>query len=273
MFERVKHLHSKKAGGETLKGKELFEIESWEKMREYPDLKEADLTDESDLMLLAWVIETFMAFVCRRKTGAEGKRESSRTRTLEFYNKLFEHVTLDDLVFMFVQVQNNINKWRLVWHAFEEKLVPAWEHHKDPEDCECNKKSLAGKDNEAANLELVNLINDRGYEFPKGAGVAGTDGRRRYNHLTEYFFDHYFNTRDNPNAVEANRRALIKAIIAFAETKGDVPATEEDIVDAGYGNGKKDKNGGREQEHDNTKMVSIMDSQWDGFEGFEITAV
>ena len=129
-----------------------------EKMKDYPHFQEVDLTKKEDLNLLAWVVETFMAFVCKKPIN---KEERGRSRTLEFYDALFEHMTLDDLVFMFVQVQNNINKWKLVWEAFKRDLVPAWRNHGHPEDCECTKKSLKGKPEFEKSLELVTLINSR----------------------------------------------------------------------------------------------------------------
>ena len=244
----------------------LLGIESWEKLKGYPRLNEADLTKPADLELLAWVVETFMTFVCAKQTSGVTKKDRNRVRTVEFYDRLFDHMTLDELVFMFVQVENNINKWRMVWKAFKETLVPAWEKHDEPEDCECNKKSLAGKQDYDTSWRLVSYINEEGCEYPLGSGIAGRDGRRRCKHLKEYFSDHYFDLgrQDVKEQVLANRKALIAAVKSYAKTKGRVPETEAEL-DAEESSRRKDR-GAQEPNQDITKLRRIADAMWDELE-------
>lgn len=254
LFERLKKLSDD--------GKQdPLEIEKWEKMKNYPAFEEVNLANKDELKLLAWVVETFMAFVCKKPSG---KEDRARARTLEFYNALFDHMTLDDLVFMFVQAQNNINKWKLVWEAFQEKIVPAWKDHESPEDCECTKKSLKDKPEFEESLRMVNLINSRGYECPQGSGIAGRDGRRRYNNLTEHFWNHYYNVKceDSKATVENNRKALIDAVVAFATKmrKGAVPLTQEQLEEGADENARQVE---KPHHQSNAAMCSIDDDRWD----------
>lgn len=264
LFRTTKKLNEQNGEeGQSSPEDQLLAVETWAKLEDYPHLVEANLDDQADLELLAWLVETFMSFVCGKQSSVM-KKDRTRVRTVEFYDHLFDHMTLDDLVFMFIQVQNNINKWRMVWKAFQDKMVPAWRNHHEPEDCECNKKSLMGKEGYDRSLQLVNHINEKGYEYPQGSGIAGKDGRRRYKHLKEYFSDLFFDLhhadRDN---VQANRNALIDAVKSYARTKGHVPETEAELDE----NSRLDKNRrAQEQTQDNSKIGRIADAEWDKLE-------
>jgi hypothetical protein len=83
-------------------------------------------------------------------------------------------------------------------------------------------------------------LGECGYEFPNGAGVAGKDGTRRYNAMTEYLYKAYFkNNEDSRDSVLRNRNALNQAIKELVETsQATKKANGENLDDIITSNGK-----------------------------------
>ena len=158
-----------------------------------------NLLDEYDspvqgeaLDVLAWLLHTFAG-----KVTSSNKSNNSKS------GDIFETMTVDDMVFMFVQVQHNIGKWNLMYQAFQNCEIDAWVDKKSIEECDCDKK-MSPED-----TQRIKDINEYGYEYPTGSGVAGRDGQRRYEDLTIYFHEHFYK-HDDPN-VQRNRKILTDA--------------------------------------------------------------
>lgn len=200
VYMRLQQAHHNRLSEEEKKDAD-FEVEKWEDWMYYPKFEEADITSQDASLLMAWLVRTFGPCVCYSKIK-ESQREVD-------YTSVFQWMTADDLAFAFLQVEQNIDRWLLHYNAHKEQRIPAWKEVEFLEECDCDAKSLKKKDSES--LRLVQLMSNRGCEFPPGAGVNGSQGRKRYNSVKRYFDDCYF--RDpNSEIVTANRNALIKAL-------------------------------------------------------------
>ena len=184
-----------------------LEIEVWDSWKHYPKIPEIkDLTKGKGLELLAWLVHTFglRLYFSRLK-------ESNKKMVLkkDKEDNILDHLTLDDFVFLFVQVENNINKWNLMYSAFKNKYIDGWKGNESIQECECDRNSLGDDD-----MKKIKAINKCGYEFPTGSGVAGKDGKRRYNEMTKYLYNAYFSETD---ASHQNKEALDSAIKEMVE--------------------------------------------------------
>lgn len=195
---------------DTLKVELELEVERWEDWKNYPkNLEEWNLHEATSkgTTLLAWLVVTF---------GDSVASQSNARERSSCCSNIFETMTLDDLVFLFLQLQHNISKWNLVWKAYKERHIKAWEEVDDVLGLETDPKKMKGDDE---SKRRVALINSRGYEFPYGSGVGGRDGRRRYNAIKKFFDDAYYGNdpKSSPEVVQ-NREALIAAILELKNT-------------------------------------------------------
>ena len=185
--------------------KDFPELEQWQDWKNYPDLVQLDsLSDGPGLELLAWLVDTFGDIVTHCKLKERVKDYDP--------GDLLSNMSLDDFVFTFVQVQHNINKWTLVYRAWKEQYIAAWKEKDCVEACDTDKKSLG---EESVDFKRVKKINQIGYEYPTGSGVAGKDGKRRYNSVTKFLYKALY-VQDNP-LVDENRNALRQALVQLAE--------------------------------------------------------
>jgi hypothetical protein len=195
-----------------------LELEVWESWREYPKIPEIkDLTKRKGLELLAWLVHTFgQRLYLSRLT--ERERKVFWNNPNDNLNNILDLLTLDDLIFIFVQVENNINKWNLMYSAWKAEYIEGWKANELILDCECMNK--------------IKEINKCGYEFPPGHSVA-KECKHWYNEITKYFYDAYF---AEDEASFCNKEALETAINKLVEksqatrNKDTADADEMDLL-------------------------------------------
>jgi len=155
----------------------------------FPPLSEHD-DDSSPIghtrkTLLVWLFHQFALPVCttKNKKADSVKYESDGIQKVDVRSVL-EDMTIDDMTFIFVQVQHNIAKWNLMYCAYKQKSIDAWKNKESIQECEFDKKMTA------TDVQRIGDINKYGYEYPTGSGVAGNDGKRRYQAMFKYFYRH-----------------------------------------------------------------------------------
>lgn len=204
LFEHLRRVDS---GEEEIPQEEkgLFdEMEDWEDWKDFPNFTPmVDLTKGPAVELLAWLLDSFGPIVTHCKLKESGNAFDT--------TDLLANMTLDDFVFTFVQVQHNINKWNLVYKAWKNKYIDGWKDKECVDGCEYDRKH---SEDDKKKLTKINLM---GYEYPPGSGCAGKYGKLRYNSLTKFFFDAYYDK--DSSQVKQNRAALKAALNKLAEER------------------------------------------------------
>ena len=192
----------------------------------FPPLSEHD-DDSSPIShtrkpLLVWLFHQFALPVCttKNKKADSAKYESDGIQKVDVRSVL-EDMSIDDMTFIFVQVQHNIAKWNLMYCAYKQKSIHAWKDKESIEECEFDRKMTA------TDQQRIGAINKYGYEYPTGSGVAGNDGKRRYNAMFKYFYRHFFD-KDNPARSE-NRMVIFDAVaeLVAKEAEMEMEAQQE----------------------------------------------
>lgn len=188
------------AGHQAPQEDDPLQVEDSSDWKDYPNIEKISPQDLKFSTLVAWLVETFLVCVCSKQQIQP--------------NKIFDAMTNDDLTFMFVQAQHNINKWLMIDKAFKLKTFPSWEKFSGPKDV------VADKHLTDQEKKTIKAINDTGSEFPSGAGITGKDGRKRYNEITKFFHCTYFDPHPNNEAtVLANRNEVIKRLTEFTQER------------------------------------------------------
>jgi hypothetical protein len=146
------------------------------------------LTGGKSVDFLAWVVYFFMPDVSKRVMELDNRR---------LYKKgiLFAKMTADDLAYLFLLLENNINHWILVSQKLD-AMKEDGEERGDKRQWRQTKKEIGG------------------YEFSLGSGISGKEGTARFYSLRKFFWQHYYRNDEESAAVSAaNRSALIKAIL------------------------------------------------------------
>ena len=76
------------------------------------------------MAFFAWLLTTFGVRVFFQRLK-ESEKQSGLTGGAED-NGILDKMTIDDIVFVFVQVEHNINKWKLIYEAWKQKHIPTW---------------------------------------------------------------------------------------------------------------------------------------------------
>lgn len=210
LFNRLRGASLNRSNHEQT-NEEPVEVEEWEKWKNYPNFTPIDktaLTNGKPLKMMAWLIHTFAPNVSYQQGPTNENYTTSVVKHgVDFLGKC---LGLDDLVFIFVQVQHNIDKWILLHQLLAKKLdATAIPLGKKNEDDESSLSAHEKKD-----------IATRGYEYPHGAGISGKEAQKRYVSLTKFFHHSYFNTKGDPEAVKAvnaNRQALVDELIKMID--------------------------------------------------------
>jgi hypothetical protein len=107
-----------------------LEMEFWDQCKQYPNFdKVQDLTKGKAFALLAWLCQTFgLRHYYSRLSESDKKSVLKKDKD----DNILDHLTLDDFVFLFVQVKNNINKWNLMYLAWKEEHIEGWTENERP---------------------------------------------------------------------------------------------------------------------------------------------
>ena len=225
--------------------KELWKInqEAKGEWMKYRNREETEITgpkDERCVKLLSWLVSTFGLRLCLSRTEECEKYESDEAKD----RAILKTLTPDDFTFIFVQVQQNITKWNLFYHAHKKKMIEGWKEQPDICQCETDKKS-AGEDR-TKDRQLLDQMDRLGCEFPTGAGVGGAEGRRRYTDITKFLVRNYFDTRVYPEKIEENKELLQKAVVELGESRRTLLEDELGMDRDRHTNGPKKKKQRRE---------------------------
>lgn len=225
LFQRLKNAELR--GQDTAAVED--EVEEWEKWMTFPNFEQIDSVSEGHgLKMVAWLIHTFGPAVTYQQGSATGESFPASIRR-HGTNFLGEFLGLDDLVFIFMQVQHNIDKW-----IFLHRLLVKKQNNGT------NVVAFGKRTEDVENLltpEERKPIETKGYEFPHGAGISGKEAQKRYVEMTKFFHQHYFDLQgqDNKEFVEANRQALVDAItkqIEADEAKEQQKRSRSDATDS-----------------------------------------
>jgi hypothetical protein len=184
---------------------EVQKLEDWEGFPQRLPHAEVTLDSLTDprskgLRLLAWLVGWFGDIVTHFKLKEEVQKFNPEN--------VFANLTLDDFVFLFVQLQHNIDYWNLAYLAWKKKnYIDCWKGKSRPEECESEKKTMGKADH----AKLV-LLRKMGYEYPSGAGVSGRDGMARHRSMTLFLYKAYFSQKVPQDVVQRNKDALGEAV-------------------------------------------------------------
>ena len=141
-------------------------LENMDHWKNYKGWKDHDLSKDDDdgLKLLAWTLFHFSACLVP-KERMPGTDHWAMTL-------IHKHLTCDDIAFLLLTFENNINRWTHLHQKLQEKRKTAIERGEDP-----------------AKVRLVNPQDYKGVpatQFPVGSGISGREGQERFNHLKVY---------------------------------------------------------------------------------------
>lgn len=266
LFKRLSPTHpdGRNDDGTTSELSKL-EVEKWDHWQQFPNLQEVDSFSDPTghcLVLLSWLVHTFGLRVYFSRLKDSDKKQGLTKEERE--DALLENMTLDDFVFVFVQVQHNINKWNLIYRAWKLNHIAGWVDKQAIEYCECDKRLLV-----EADMKRISNINEWGYEFPAGAGVAGKDGKARYNAMTKFLYKTYYNKSDP--VVTDNRKALHHSIQSHATRRRDREAAAQ--LNAPTVPPNKKKSYRLQELARDEELDDIQNDAWDDFGTDQITAV
>lgn len=239
LFERLKALREAQPNANKFEG----EVAKWSEWKDYPNFERSenmDLTQDKDdltIHFFAWLLHTFVRCICECCYHS-----SLRENGLRF-------IKLDEVVFIFLQVQHNIDKWNLLEQAYETNKIPRGKEDRDLNETE---------------KKLMKEIDAKGYEFPNGAGVAGVEGERRRAAITKRLFDLFYDPAEQHRVrVNTNRVALVENLKSLMEEEENklreagqrVPGEQDSVAQP-----KKKK--ARKQTSVDEKMDSITQYAW-----------
>jgi hypothetical protein len=247
---------------------EGWEDETW---KGFPKFEEIDnVRAGPGLELLSWLVYTFgprLAYYTRKESGKKRKVDRMLRGTSgaglayvlddDEEDNGIGSLTVDDFAFIFVQAQHNIHKWNLVYRSFKSGYIEGWEQYDSVEKCDLPKSDLSGED-----AKRVWLLNEWGYEYPKGAGVSGKEGQLRYAAITKFFHEKYYNRGDEE--VEENRKILDKAVKELAAQMQEEATMEESRTCSSRGVARR-----RGETPRDSMLDSIQNSMW-GDEDFGV---
>ena len=224
----------------------LGDREQWQK---FPKLDPVtDFTDPEGpgLKLMTWLLYFFAPELLSLGHKWDNYLDKCSSRNiLADYGNLLELLTLDDMTYIFIQLQNNINKWQLIHRAWKKGLGPqAWENKKQFKQLDVGKKHLSDED--AKFMDTLDLF---GAEYPGGSGVSGSAGMPRYAVMKRFFWMNYYKREDGGGGFAAqtmkNRDALKKQLVALREER------IENLLDS-------DKTKSDDQNSSGTKNASLL---------------
>lgn len=240
LFIRLKDNHTS-TGQDSRDDDDLEEVERWDHWKSYPNFEdmslEDDLAEQGQAMeFLSWLIGTFGPCVCFWR---EEKADSLPAKSFGL-----DDLTVDDIAFIFLQVQHNIDKWKLLHHAIQNKTVSA----------DSEEKSMTGHEK-----KVLQKMNEMGYEYKNGSGVSGTEGKKRYSGITKFIHKAFYSNLSN-DKVKKNREALKEAVDRVREE-----ARHRLSFDSGdtVGNHDKNKKPKCKEQTPDPVMDDIQDELWD----------
>ena len=191
-------------------------IDDPEEWRQFPenlqsqaqDRDDLDLTKGLGLELMGWLVDMFGKTVLSdRRTYETYALECDKARKDRDWGTLVDLLTLDNLAFIFLQVQNCINKWLWFHKAWKlKKGPPAWREKpfKDIQKCETTKELNKEEKKE------VQKIEELGYEYKSGSGVSGEEGKQRMGAVIKFLHRAYYDP--NNGKMEENKKALKREV-------------------------------------------------------------
>lgn len=233
----------------------LLDVEDWQSWEHYPKLEQLSLEDDDKAVtLMAWLLDTFGWSVCVASSSAKRREEDGSD-----LDSVLQKVSLDDMAFIFVQVEHNISKWLMICKAVEEQRIEAWKDLNLGDgglDKIAIEPTMSGDDK-----KRLALINEWGSEFPAGSGVAGKDGKRRYNAITKLFHSAYY--KKDCNIVKRNREKLFERLKQLNKERRQ---SDGDEGGSSLGSSGKKGNSKQVEQAKDPEMEAIHAEAWDDVE-------
>lgn len=230
-------------GKQNLPAADPLENELWQQWKNFPQFPfldpAKDFTDGSGLEFMTWLVHTFARSVC-----CSGSKDDRYHKKL--VEKGLDFMTVDDLVFIFMQVQHNIGKWTLFHGAIRRGEL---------------RENVIEKNYTKEETTLMKQIEENNLEYKNGEGVSGEDGQIRYVGMIKFFHLVYWHRHEQTNEyldyVKANRSALLDALKDMIEKeRGD-----EEEAPAPSSKKKSKKSKVKELSND-TVLTSIYNDAW-----------
>ena len=191
-----------------------------------------NLTATRGLEVLAWAIFNFAPCVV----------EKSRLPSTDKWagTELKKWLSIDDIGFILITLENSINKWIRLSRKLEDKKRQA---------------RLASLDPSKVVLLKADMKEVPGTKFPAGSGVSGRIGQERFHALKLYLKRNYY---DDTELTRENCKALAKELSRILEEE------ERKREERPGGNGWGDSNEAEAAHiHINPELDSLHDMEWE----------
>lgn len=235
------------------------DVENWDDWKDYPSFPKVEcFTNGEGLELMGYLVHNYARFVCRDSFN-NGYAADVEEGSLSW-------LRTDDMVFIFLTVQHNINKWIRVYKLVKDNLDPDLTKKVDWKAL-LKQKELKSK-----------VDNLPGTEFCHGSGISGKDAQKRYLSLTKYFNKLYFERArtemgrpltDYTDLVQGNRRALLERLQELVRTddrrNADDDDTSSQVTDELDKNAKRKRR--RKRESDDPEHDDILTAEWQAIIG------
>lgn len=255
-------------------------VETREEWRDFPEIVEPAVApeqlfqDESSitnadgpLALMAWILDLFGPDILSSKWDRHCNSCRDKKELID-PGSMVDLVTRDDLVYIFVQLQNNINRWILHYRAWRLKKGPScWEGTPNFASAQFTKKGLLEDDK-----TRLDFFDELGTEYPGGSGVSGKAGKLRYAAMTIFFHKAYFEKDSNGHhTVHAQRnRDALKNKLREMRDQGKSHRTvncpmenEENVASQDDARRKKNSNiHGGLSHSEMTELCNIQEEEW-----------
>lgn len=183
--------------------------EQWESFSNWKDYD--NLTEGEGLEILSSCIFNFAAcIVC-----------AARLPKLADWGvvALSSWLTVDDIAFLLVTIENCVNKWIRSYRFLSAKRKSLeekgqWSEADKLLDIKLSRpaKKRRKGDKPDTESELSQMKALPGTKFEVGSGVSGPEGQRRFECLKLYIYRNYFDKKNNHDVAEANEAALNAAL-------------------------------------------------------------
>lgn len=225
-------------------------VESWDDWQSYPNFQEVtSFTEGHGLELIGYLVHNFAPTVCRANF-INGRYEADLMESgIDCW------LGIDDMVFIFLTLQHNINKWIRVYRILKDSV--------NVDGDSVDWKSILKNKEMKKTLEKV-----PGTEFQHGAGISGKDAQKRYLALTKYFNKLYFEMKRDENnqptrvytdQVEKNRDALVLLLKELVEKDSERNGNSDDAAPKLAKEPKKKR---RKEPTEDDELKDIMFQQW-----------
>lgn len=234
--------NNKTANSISIPKKGTFVFRAWMKIEKKEDWAKfphnlydvPSITEGPGLELMGWLVFLFgPSILSVGKVWKAVLSEASAQDCLPDFGMLVDKLTADDMAFIFLQIETNINKWLLQYKAWKtNKGLQSWKTVKKWKKLDVNMKRLK-KEEDRTDANMAEAMEYFGCEFFSGAGFSKTDaGQQRY-YAVKKLIKNSFYSSENGSTYTAEvekarenlrnevRRLRQEELISTASTSGE----------------------------------------------------